>query len=132
MTDPPRPRGTAQTAPASRDPRLRGRTYAVPFEAVWQAALRLTDDGLPGWSRLHADDHAGVIRATVRSRTNARHDVEIRIGLDPDAQTRVDAHATPHVPGRDFGRAARRLHSFCCALDRALAPTARRKTVHRT
>jgi hypothetical protein len=46
----PTGRGFAATAPDSTDRRLRGRTYAVPFEHVWQAARSLAGGGLRGWT----------------------------------------------------------------------------------
>lgn len=110
----------AATAPDAADPALRGRTLAVPFEHVWQAATRLTNGGLRGWQLHDADDYDGVITATADAWLGEGHDVVITVHLDADAQTRVDATATPRAGGADFGRAARRLRQFFRALDRAL------------
>ena len=33
------------------DPRLRGRTYSIPFEQVWQASLALAKGGKGGLRR---------------------------------------------------------------------------------
>ena len=35
----------AETSPTAEDRRLRGRTYAIPFETVWSAALALAGPG---------------------------------------------------------------------------------------
>lgn len=111
-------RGEAATAPDADDPRLRGRTYAVPFERVWQSALALAGGELPRWTLVEADDHAGYIRA--EATTLVRRDVDdvrIHIALDEDAQTRVDLAVTAREPRFDLGRSARRIHRFLRALD---------------
>lgn len=118
--DPDRRRGYAWTAPDAADPALRGRTLAVPFEGVWRAALRLAGGGLRGWTVVEADDLQGTIVATTRSLRGAEHDIEIRISLDADGQTRVDASALARKPGLDLGAARRRLRSLFRGLDRAL------------
>lgn len=116
-----RRRGYVETTPEASDPRLRGRTYSVPFEEVWQAALKLTGGGLFRWTRLEEDDTEGVIFASTKSLAGAVHDVMIRITLDQNAQTRVDASAQARAPLSDFGRSRRRLRRFFRALDRTLA-----------
>jgi len=88
---------------------------------VWQAALKLTDGGLFRWTRHEADDTEGVILASAKSLAGAVHDVMIRITLDEDAQTRVDASAQARNPLSDMGRAKRRVRRFCRALDRTIA-----------
>lgn len=112
----------AATSPDAADPRLRGRTYAVPFDEVWRAALRLAGGGVPGWRVAEADDVEGVIRAVLRGglRREERTAV-IRIGFDGNAQTRV-AIAVPEIRGAgpDFGAAARHIARFTAALDREL------------
>lgn len=115
-----RRRGFAQTSADASDPSLRGRTYSIPFEDVWQAALKLTGGGLFRWTRHDADDHAGVITASTKALAGALHGIEIRIGLDENGQTRVDASAAAHRPLSDFGRSRRRLRRFFRALDRTL------------
>lgn len=114
-------RNRVMTAPDSDDPRLKGRTYAIPFEAVWQASLRLANGELRGWSVLEADDDEGTIRAVVRGRIERFESaVTVRISLDIDAQTRVDATAgSPAVRG-DLGVNARRLGRFFRHLDALL------------
>lgn len=113
---------SAATAPDAEDPALRGRTYAIPFDDVWQAALDLARGGMPGWHLIEADDFDGVIRAGAESRiARFAGDVTIRITLDLDAQTRVDATSTSRDGRADLGANARRLEKFFRALDRALA-----------
>lgn len=115
---------TAQTDPHADDPRLRGRTYAIPFDTVWRAAVDLADGGIRGWSLVHADDEAGRIR--VESRTlifRFVDDVRIRIGLDENGQTRVDLHAASRKGKGDLGRNPRTIGRFLRRLDRALGAT---------
>jgi len=82
------------TDPRSRDPELRGRTYAIPFERVWTGALQLAAGGLPRWRVLKADDQRGVILAVATSAIRKQAcDVRITVGLDADGQTRVDLSA---------------------------------------
>jgi hypothetical protein len=120
-----RRRGRAETSPVARDPRLRPRVLAVPFDVVWQAAGRLASGGLRGWSLQHADDHEGVIEAFIRSLGGAEHEAVIRVGLDADAQTTVTATVTARRDGADYGRAERRLRRFLSGLDAALERAAR-------
>lgn len=110
------------------DPRLRGRTYAVPFEEVWQAALELTAGGLFRWTRHEANDTEGVIRASSKSLTGAMHDITVRVTLDENAQTRVDASAQAHRKLADFGGSKRRLRRFFRKLDVTLARARRDAT----
>ncbi|HEX6134388.1 MAG TPA: DUF1499 domain-containing protein [Longimicrobiales bacterium] len=117
----PRRRGFVETSPDASDRRLRGRTYAIPFDTVWQAALRLTSGGMFRWTCHEADDQDGVIIASTRSLAGAVHDVMVRVGLDENGQTRVDASAQARKPLSDFGRSKRRLRRFFRRLDRALA-----------
>ncbi|HEX7051593.1 MAG TPA: DUF1499 domain-containing protein [Longimicrobiales bacterium] len=115
-------RNQASTAPDADDPRLRGRTYAIPFDRVWELALALADGGLRRWHVLDADDQEGVIHAEAHAALfRTIHDVTIRIGLDADAQTRVDAQAAARTTRGDLGASARRIAAFFRALDRALA-----------
>lgn len=111
----------AETSPDHVSPRLRGRTYAIPFEQVWQAARALAGGGLRGWSIIEEDDYEGVI--TAESRTLVWRfvdDVVIRIVLDHDAQTRVDMTSASRKGGIDFGTNARRISKFFRALDSRL------------
>lgn len=114
-------RNVAFTAPGADDHRLRGRTYAVPFEDVWQAALDLVGGGLNRWELVEHDDREGIIRGVAHSRierfTSA---ITIRVGLDFNAQTRVDALAASRVGNYDLGINARRLGTFFQRLDSAV------------
>lgn len=114
-------RNVAFTAPSSDDARLEGRTYAVPFETVWQASLSLVDGGLRGWSLTEADDAEGIIRGQARGglrRTESA--ITLRITLDEDAQTRIDGLSASRVGRADLGANARRLGRFFRRLDRAI------------
>ncbi len=114
-------RNVAFTSPKAEDPRLLGRTYAIPFEEVWQASLDLVGGGLPRWELLESDDQEGIIRGVARGRigrfTSA---ITVRITLDRDAQTRVDALAASRVGRADLGSNARRLNRYFRALDRRI------------
>lgn len=116
-----RRRGYVETTAGAADARLRGRTYAVPFEEVWQAALELTGGKLFRWTRHEADDTEGVILASSKSLTGAMHDIMVRVTLDENGQTRVDASAQAHRKLSDFGASKRRLRRFFRKLDRTLA-----------
>jgi hypothetical protein len=79
------------TAPEREKPR---RTYAIPFDDVWKAALALADGGLPGWRVVDADDRGGVIVARRAGGLLRREaEIHVRVGLDENAQTRVDVEA---------------------------------------
>lgn len=111
-------RNVAFTAPGAEDPRLRGRTYAVPFEDVWQAALALVDGGLKRWELVEEDDREGIIRGVAHSRIERfTSSVTVRVGLDFNAQTRVDGLAASRTGRYDLGLNARRLDRFFTGLD---------------
>ncbi len=112
---------SVRTRPDSPDPRLQGRTYAVPFDAVWHSSVMLAGGGLRGWSIRESDDIAGLIRAESRTLVfRFVDDVEVRITLDEDAQTRVDLSSSSRVGRADFGTNARRVGRFLKRLDRTL------------
>lgn len=115
-------RNVAFTAPDADDPRLRGRTYAIPFDDVWRASVRLVDGGLRRWELLEADDQEGIIRGVAHGFVLARFTsaLTVRISLDPDAQTRVDALSASRSGRYDLGSNARKLRKFFRALDRVL------------
>jgi hypothetical protein len=110
---------TLATGPHHADPRLRGRTYSIPFEDVWQGALRIIREKSKGWILDTADDQEGVIHADVRGvHAKLNGTIEVRIALDANGQTRVDALAATPAAFSDFGLNARRLARFFTALDR--------------
>ena len=115
-------RNVAFTTAHSPDHRLRGRTYIVPFDAVWQASLGLVDGGIRRWELQESDDHEGIIRGTAHGLVDRfTSAVTIRITLDIDAQTRVDGLSAFRVGRADLGMNARRLNRFFRQLDRELA-----------
>lgn len=114
-------RNAASTSRGSPDPRLRGRTYAVAFDDVWRASVALVDGGLKRWELVSSDDEEGTIRGLARSRLDRFTSVIIvRITLDLDAQTRVDAISSSREGRADLGVNARRLHRYFTTLDRRL------------
>ena len=112
----------ALTDVSATDPRLRGRTYAIPFDGVWKAALKVSNKQMRGWSVLYIDDQTGVIVAeALRLLWKHKDDVRISIGLDENGQTRVDLRSTSRQGKRDWGRNRRRISSFLRLLDRELS-----------
>jgi uncharacterized protein (DUF1499 family) len=110
----------AFTRPDHVDPRLRGRTYAVPFARVWEAALEIIG-GSGRWTVVEADARGGEIHAEARTLLwRFTDDVWIRISLDRDGQTRVDVASQSRVGKADLGTNARRIARFLHALDRRL------------
>jgi Protein of unknown function (DUF1499) len=111
----------AETDPHSVDARLQGRTYAIPFQKVWTAALNLAGGGVRGWQLLRADDQEGVIEATTKTRVfGIEGDVRIEIGLDENAQTRVDLLSFSRTDRADLGRNRRTIAKFLRRLDKRL------------
>lgn len=103
---------SAETRPEAADPDLRGRTWAVPFEDVWEAAVELAGGGLPGCSLRRANDRDGIIIAEARARFAGVSDFTISVTLDADAQTRVDARSISREDRADLGSNARRIRQF--------------------
>ena len=111
-------RNRAFTDDESPDPRLRVRTYGIPFAAVWDAALAIAR-GTRGWTVTASDPLAGEIVAESATRMwKFVDDVWIRISLDEDGQTRVDMTSASRVGRADLGNNARRIARFLHALDR--------------
>lgn len=111
----------AETHPDADDRRLRGRTYAIPFERVWRAALELADGGLSRWKVVEADDEEGTIHAESTTLVfRFVDDIHIEIGLDENAQTRLDVRASSRVGKADLGRNPRTIGRFLKRMDRAL------------
>ncbi|MCI0436271.1 MAG: DUF1499 domain-containing protein [Gemmatimonadetes bacterium] len=127
---PPRSRGEgfAETHADGSDPRLRGRTYSIPFEDVWQAALQLVTGGLKGCTVQRANDRDGIIIAEARRGfPRGIDDFTVSVTLDDQAQTRVDARSIARTEGRDWGANARRLIRFFEQLDARVAESYRRR-----
>lgn len=121
-------RNVAETDPAHEDARLRGRTYAIPFEDVWNAAQAVAGVGMRGWHVVSSNDEDGVIHAEATTLMRRKvDDVTIRITLDRDGQTRVDARSAAREGRGDMGRNGRRLNRFLHALDRAVVDARRRR-----
>jgi hypothetical protein len=96
---------------------LHARRYAIPFERVWRAAAEaLKAEG----GRIEvSDDTRGVVRAAGETGfPRQRWSAELRVGLDEDAQTRVDV-TVHHDEGLDFGRTTRRARRLLDRVDEA-------------
>ena len=102
------------TAPDAANPRLRGRTYAIPFDPVWRSALFVARGEMRGWTVVGADDELGIIKVEAVRRLGGQPlRIQVVIRLDDNGQTRVDLHAeaprtAPGLP-RVFERFFRRL-----------------------
>lgn len=114
-------RARAHTDPLSPDPRLRGRTYAIPFERVWSTALAAIHGGLPRWRVLSHDDQKGIILAEARTAVLRRDvDIHVRIGLDENGQTRVDVRTALRGAHGDMGSTRRLIGAFLAELDKRM------------
>ena len=113
----------AETDPNSEDGRLRGRTYAIPFDKVWTKALEIADSSWR-WTVVHSDDLAGVVRCEAETLFFRRvNDVFVRVSLDENAQTRVDVISRSRTDTGDWGASVRRIGRFIKKLDRRLQAT---------
>lgn len=115
----------AETDPQHEDPALRGRTYGIPFDTVWRAALRIVESRRR-WKVTRRDDLEGRIEIEATTLVfKFVDDMEVEIVLDENAQTRVDARSSSRKGKADLGANARRLRKFFRDLDRevARAPT---------
>lgn len=84
--------------------------------------MTLANGGLAGWQVVRSDDREGVVEAQAkRPLLGGAVQVKIQVGLDANAQTRVDAAARGSTRGSAPGIGARRIKSFFRALDRELA-----------
>ena len=109
-----------ETDPWSDDPRLVGRTYAIPFEAVWRSCIKLVRERA-GWRMLQSDDLAGFIRVRCTTRLlRQEDDFEIRVGLDEHGLTRVDLRSRARSRRVDLSTIARRVGRFSASLDESL------------
>ena len=111
----------AETDPHATDGRLLGRTYAIPFDDVWCAAIALADGGLLGWSMVSSNDQVGTIQAESRTLIlRFVDDVYVHVCLDDNAQTRVDMRSRSRKGKRDLGRNRRNIGKFLRRLDKRL------------
>lgn len=111
---------SAQTHEEAEDPRLRGRTYLVPFAAVWDEILSMIESD-PRWKLIRADEGTGLIRAEATTRfLRFVDDVRFKLKLDQDALTRVDMWSASRKGKGDLGNNARRIGRFYQNLDRRL------------
>jgi uncharacterized protein (DUF1499 family) len=95
--------------------------YGIPFEKVWSEALRMAGGGIRGWSIRRASDQDGRIEAeVVRLFTRSIDDVEVRITLDADGQTRVDVTSRSRSQRPDLGANRRRILRFLREMDSRL------------
>lgn len=114
---------SAETSPDAEDARLRGRTFTIPFDRVWEASLSVIRQRLRGWTVVLDDDRAGRIDALATSTLRGLEtEVVVRIGLDENGQTRVDLRATSRTDVRDYGRCRRLIGRFTRGLDKELDP----------
>lgn len=105
---------------SSREART-GRTYAIPFGTVWEALVTLGERLPRGWRIVDRNEGSGVIEAQVRGLIlPLLTRVVISVGLDANAQTRVDVRAQRRW-GVDLGATTRRSRRLLRALDRFLA-----------
>ena len=111
----------AQTDPTSQNRRLRGRTYAIPFDKVWTQSVHVAHERMRGWTVTVEDDELGVLEAESATLVwRFVDDVHISVGLDKDGQTRVDVTSASRVGRGDLGRNPRTIARFLSQLDRAL------------
>lgn len=114
-------RNRAETGPDIRDPRLRGRSYPVPFAEVWEAATNVAAS-LPGWEIVGSDSAAGTLTVVALTRwLRFTDDVAVRLSLDERGLTRVDVASASRVGRADLGSNARRIARFLQRLDARLA-----------
>lgn len=111
---------SAQTSENAADPRLRGRTYLVPFATVWDEIIAMIETN-PRWKLIRADEGAGLIRAEATTRVfRFVGDVRFKLKLDRNALTRVDMWSASRGGKGDLGANTRRIAHFCRQLDRRL------------
>lgn len=73
------------------------------------------------WTAVDADERAGCLRA--EARTAIFHfvdDVEVRVTLDADGQTRVDMSSISRVGPADLGTNRRRIRRYMRTLDASM------------
>lgn len=96
------------------------RLYASPFARTWDALLEVARDR-HGWTVERADEEEGVMEAVCRTPVlRFRDDLVVRVALDGDGLTRVDARSASRVGVGDLGTNARRVRRLWRSLDRRL------------
>jgi uncharacterized protein (DUF1499 family) len=111
---------TARTSENAEDPRLRGRTYMVPFARVWDEIIKMIETH-PRWKLIRADEGSGRIHAEASTPVfRLVDDVRFKLRLDDNALTRVDMWSSSRVGRGDLGTNARRIGKFLQRLDRHL------------
>ncbi|MGD8699407.1 MAG: DUF1499 domain-containing protein [Gemmatimonadales bacterium] len=111
---------TAQTSETAEDPRLRGRTYVIPFAKVWDEIIDMIESR-SRWTLVSADEGTGLIHAEAKTLVfRLVDDVRLKLKLDQNALTRVDMRSASRVGKGDLGTNARRIHRFYRKLDRRL------------
>ena len=114
------PNNLVETNPWSDDPRLIGRTYVIPFEAVWRSCMKIVRQR-SRWRILKSDDLVGFIRVRCVTRFFGQEDdLEILVGLDEHGLTRVDLRSSSRTRRVNLGVNARRVGRFSKWLDKAL------------
>jgi uncharacterized protein (DUF1499 family) len=111
---------TAQTSDQAEDPRLRGRTYVIPFARVWDEIIEMIESR-SRWTLISADEGTGLIHAEARTFVfRFVDDVRFKLKLDQNALTRVDMWSASRAGRGDLGTNARRIRRFYRQLDRRL------------
>jgi uncharacterized protein (DUF1499 family) len=107
----------AFTEAEADDPRLRGRSYSVPFAEVWAVALDIAQN-TAGWTLVNSDPRAGEIVAEATTPLwRSTDDVWIRLSLDEEGQTCVEMASASRKGGGDLGTNTRRIARFLRSLD---------------
>ncbi|HSG82311.1 MAG TPA: DUF1499 domain-containing protein [Gemmatimonadota bacterium] len=111
---------SAQTSEEAEDPRLRGRTYMVPFATVWDEIIRMIKEH-PRQNLVRANEDRGMIGFEATTLVlRLVGDVRIKVKLDRNALTRVDMWSQSRVGKGDLGANRRRIARFFRDLDRRL------------
>lgn len=102
-----------------------GRTYAVPFAAVWDAVADQIR-AQRGWEVVYSDEERGLFTVICRARLRrSTDDLSIWVRLDEYGLTRVDARAGSREGRLTPGANQRRIVELLRSLDEALGPGSR-------
>lgn len=109
---------SAMTSEDAEDPRLRGRTYMVPFATVWDTIIQMIAEH-PRWTLVRANEDKGMIGFEATTPLlRFVDDVRIKVKLDQNALTRVDMWSQSRRNRGDLGINTRRIARFFSTLDR--------------